>query len=120
MADDYNDNNLLESNELDFSTSVSESKYDDDSIQHLSWNEHIRKRLGMYIGKAGDGSAHDDGIYILLKEIVDNCIDEFVMGYGKVIEIDINDGRVHVRDYGRGIPLAKLRDCVGEINTGGK
>ena len=81
MADDYNDNNLLESNELDFSTSVSESKYDDDSIQHLSWNEHIRKRLGMYIGKAGDGSAHDDGIYILLKEIVDNCIDEIRQGH---------------------------------------
>ena len=80
----------------------------------------IRKRLGMYIGKAGDGSAHDDGIYILLKEIVDNSIDEFNMGAGKVIEIDINDGRVHVRDYGRGIPLASLKDCMGQMNTGGK
>ena len=119
MADERLEDNNLDNNELDFSAPVA-ADYNDDSIQHLSWNEHIRMRLGMYIGKAGDGSAHDDGIYILLKEIVDNCIDEFVMGFGKSIEIDINDGKVHVRDYGRGIPLASLKDCMGQINTGGK
>ena len=112
MAEDYIEDNNLEDNELDFTTNVNPVDYNDDAIQHLSWNEHIRKRLGMYIGKAGDGSAHDDGIYILLKEIVDNSIDEFNMGAGKVIEIDINDGKVRVRDYGRGIPLASLKDCI--------
>ena len=120
MAEDIIDDNVLEDNELDFTTNVNPVDYTDEAIQHLSWNEHIRKRLGMYIGKAGDGSAHDDGIYILLKEIVDNSIDEFNMGAGKVIEIDINDGKVHVRDYGRGIPLASLKDCMGQMNTGGK
>jgi len=120
MAEEIIDDNVLEDNELDFTTNVNPVDYTDDAIQHLSWNEHIRKRLGMYIGKAGDGSAHDDGIYILLKEIVDNSIDEFNMGAGKTIEIDINDGRVHVRDYGRGIPLASLKDCMGQMNTGGK
>lgn len=120
MAEEIIDDNVLEDNELDFTTNINPVDYTDDAIQHLSWNEHIRKRLGMYIGKAGDGSAHDDGIYILLKEIVDNSIDEFNMGAGKVIEIDINDGRVHVRDYGRGIPLASLKDCMGQMNTGGK
>ena len=120
MAEDILDDNVLEDNELDFTTNVNPVDYNDDAIQHLSWNEHIRKRLGMYIGKAGDGSAHDDGIYILLKEIVDNSIDEFNMGAGKVIEIDINDGKVRVRDYGRGIPLASLKDCMGQMNTGGK
>ena len=120
MAEDIIDDNVLEDNELDFTTNVNPVDYNEESIQHLSWNEHIRKRLGMYIGKAGDGSAHDDGIYILLKEIVDNSIDEFNMGAGKVIEIDINDGKVHVRDYGRGIPLASLKDCMGQMNTGGK
>ena len=120
MAEDILDDNVLEDNELDFTTNVNPVDYNDDAIQHLSWNEHIRKRLGMYISKAGDGSAHDDGIYILLKEIVDNSIDEFNMGAGKVIEIDINDGKVRVRDYGRGIPLASLKDCMGQMNTGGK
>ena len=120
MAEDFIEDNTLEDNELDFTTNVNPVDYNDDAIQHLSWNEHIRKRLGMYIGKAGDGSAHDDGIYILLKEIVDNSIDEFNMGAGKTIEIDINDGKVRVRDYGRGIPLASLKDCMGQMNTGGK
>ena len=120
MAEEIIDDNVLEDNELDFTTNVNPVDYNDDAIQHLSWNEHIRKRLGMYIGKAGDGSAHDDGIYILLKEIVDNSIDEFNMGAGKTIEIDINDGKVRVRDYGRGIPLASLKDCMGQMNTGGK
>lgn len=120
MAEDLIEDNTLEDNELDFTTNVNPVDYNDDAIQHLSWNEHIRKRLGMYIGKAGDGSAHDDGIYILLKEIVDNSIDEFNMGAGKTIEIDINDGKVRVRDYGRGIPLGSLKDCMGQMNTGGK
>ena len=120
MAEEIIDDNVLEDNELDFTSNVNPVDYNDDAIQHLSWNEHIRKRLGMYIGKAGDGSAHDDGIYILLKEIVDNSIDEFNMGAGKTIEIDINDGKVRVRDYGRGIPLGSLKDCMGQMNTGGK
>ena len=120
MAEDFIEDNTLEDSELDFTTNVNPVDYNDDAIQHLSWNEHIRKRLGMYIGKAGDGSAHDDGIYILLKEIVDNSIDEFNMGAGKTIEIDINDGKVRVRDYGRGIPLGSLKDCMGQMNTGGK
>jgi len=94
--------------------------YNDDSIRTLEWNEHIRIRPGMYIGKLGDGSAHDDGIYILIKEIVDNCIDEFVMGNGKTIEISIKENTVKVRDYGRGIPLGKVVDCVSKINTGAK
>ena len=95
-------------------------KYTDDSIKSLDWKEHIRIRPGMYIGKLGDGSAHDDGIYVLLKEIVDNCVDEYVMGNGKKIEITIKDNIVSVRDYGRGIPLGKVIDCVSKINTGGK
>ncbi len=94
--------------------------YNDDSIRTLEWNEHIRIRPGMYIGKLGDGSAHDDGIYILIKEIVDNCIDEFVMGNGKTIEITVKENTVKVRDYGRGIPLGKVVDCVSKINTGAK
>ncbi|MCO4292505.1 type IIA DNA topoisomerase subunit B [Solitalea sp. MAHUQ-68] len=94
--------------------------YSEDDIKSLDWKEHIRLRPGMYIGKLGDGSAYDDGIYILLKEIVDNSIDEFVMGSGKTIEITISDHKVSVRDYGRGIPLGKVIDCVSKINTGGK
>jgi topoisomerase IV subunit B len=94
--------------------------YDEDSIKSLEWNEHIRRRPGMYIGKLGDGSAPDDGIYILFKEIVDNSIDEFVMGAGKEIRINVTDEKVAIRDYGRGIPLGKLVDCVSKINTGGK
>lgn len=95
-------------------------KYTEENIRSLDWKEHIRMRPGMYIGKLGDGSSPDDGIYVLLKEVVDNCIDEYVMGHGKVIEIKIEDGVVSVRDYGRGIPLGKVVDCVSKINTGGK
>ena len=94
--------------------------YTEDSIRSLDWKEHIRTRPGMYIGKLGDGSSKDDGIYVLLKEVVDNCIDEHVMGYGKVIDIQIKDGRVDIRDFGRGIPLGKVVECVSKINTGGK
>src|SRR5277367_1581968 len=94
--------------------------YDNDSIRSLDWKEHIRLRPGMYIGKLGDGSSKDDGIYVLLKETIDNSIDEFVMGYGKHIEVTIKDGKVEVRDYGRGIPLGKVIECVSKINTGGK
>jgi len=94
--------------------------YNDDSIRSLDWKEHIRLRPGMYIGKLGDGSSSDDGIYVLVKEIVDNSIDEHMMGYGKQIDVKITDHRVEVRDYGRGIPLGKVIDCVSKINTGGK
>jgi topoisomerase-4 subunit B len=94
--------------------------YSEDSIRSLDWKEHIRLRPGMYIGKLGDGSAYDDGIYVLLKEIVDNSIDEFVMGAGKTIDVNLSDYKVSVRDYGRGIPLGKVIDCVSKINTGGK
>lgn len=94
--------------------------YNEDSIRSLDWKEHIRLRPGMYIGKLGDGSAYDDGIYVLLKEIIDNSIDEFVMGSGKTIEITVSDHKVSVRDYGRGIPLGSVVDVVSKINTGGK
>ncbi|MDT0676869.1 DNA topoisomerase IV subunit B [Autumnicola musiva] len=97
-----------------------ETKYTEDNIRSLDWKEHIRMRPGMYIGKLGDGSSADDGIYILLKEVLDNCIDEFVMGAGKTIEISVQNQRVIVRDYGRGIPLGKLVDVVSKMNTGGK
>lgn len=99
---------------------MAELNYSEDSIRSLDWKEHIRLRPGMYIGKLGDGSAYDDGIYVLLKEIVDNSIDEFVMGSGRTIDITISDQRVIVRDFGRGIPLGKVIDCVSKINTGGK
>ena len=96
------------------------SNYTEENIKSLDWREHIRLRPGMYIGKSGDGSSPDDGIYVLLKEVIDNCIDEFVMGEGKVIDITINDDSVSVRDYGRGIPLGKLVEVVSKMNTGGK
>ncbi|MFT4176238.1 MAG: DNA topoisomerase IV subunit B [Luteolibacter sp.] len=97
------------------------AEYTEDSIKSLDWREHIRMRPGMYIGKLGDGSSPDDGIYILLKEAVDNSIDEHIMGFGKEIRIDIDEqGRVEVRDFGRGIPLGKLYDCAAQINTGAK
>ena len=99
---------------------MEEIRYDEDSIRSLDWQEHIRTRPGMYIGKLGDGSSADDGIYILLKEVIDNCIDEFVMGAGKTIDIKITDNQVEVRDYGRGIPLGKVVDVVSKMNTGGK
>ena len=97
-----------------------DTQYTEDNIRSLDWKEHIRLRPGMYIGKLGDGSSADDGIYILLKEVIDNCIDEFVMGAGKTIEITIKDKVVKVRDYGRGIPLGKVVDVVSKMNTGGK
>tara|TARA_R110002051_G_scaffold165130_3_gene235947 strand:+ start:8578 stop:10440 length:1863 start_codon:yes stop_codon:yes gene_type:complete len=97
-----------------------ETQYTEDNIRSLDWKEHIRLRPGMYIGKLGDGSSADDGIYILLKEVIDNCIDEFVMGAGKTIEISIKDKIVKVRDFGRGIPLGKVVDVVSKMNTGGK
>ncbi|MCC6690442.1 MAG: ATP-binding protein, partial [Bacteroidia bacterium] len=99
---------------------MAEPKYNEDSIKSLDWKDHIRLRPGMYIGKLGDGSSQDDGIYILLKETIDNCIDEYVMGYGKNIDITVRDKTVSVRDYGRGIPLGKVIDCVSKINTGAK
>ena len=95
-------------------------EYTEDSIKSLDWKEHIRLRPGMYIGKLGDGSAHDDGIYVLVKEVIDNSIDEHMMGHGRTINIKITEHRVEVRDYGRGIPLGKVVDCVSKINTGGK
>ncbi|WP_209330350.1 DNA topoisomerase IV subunit B [Lunatimonas salinarum] len=95
-------------------------KYTEDSIKSLDWREHIRLRPGMYIGKLGDGSAQDDGIYVLVKEVLDNSIDEHMMGYGRTIDIKISEHLVEVRDYGRGIPLGKVIDCVSKINTGGK
>ncbi len=98
----------------------STATYNEDSIRSLDWKEHIRLRPGMYIGKLGDGSSTDDGIYVLVKEVIDNSIDEYVMGHGKTIEVKISDHEVEVRDYGRGIPLGKVVDCVSKINTGGK
>ena len=94
--------------------------YTEDSIRSLDWKEHIRTRPGMYIGKLGDGSAKDDGIYVLIKEVIDNSIDEHLMGHGRQIKIKVKDHKVEVRDYGRGIPLGKVIDCVSKINTGGK
>ena len=99
---------------------IRDSKYTEEDIKTLEWREHIRLRPGMYIGKRGDGSAPDDGIYVLLKEVIDNCIDEFVMGHGKTIEVKLDGDTISVRDYGRGIPLGKLMDCAAKINTGAK
>ncbi len=99
---------------------MAQAQYTEENIRSLDWKEHIRMRPGMYIGKLGDGSSADDGIYILLKEVIDNCIDEFVMGAGKTIDISVQGDRVVVRDYGRGIPLGKVVDVVSKMNTGGK
>jgi topoisomerase-4 subunit B len=99
---------------------MAENQYTEDNIRSLDWKEHIRLRPGMYIGKLGDGAAADDGIYILVKEVVDNCIDEFVMGNGKRVDIKVKDGKVSIRDYGRGIPLGKVVEVVSRMNTGGK
>ncbi len=101
-------------------TSSSRKVYDESQIKHLDALEHIRLRSGMYIGRLGDGSNQNDGIYVLLKEVIDNSIDEFIMGYGKKIDVSVKDNRVKVRDYGRGIPLGKVIECVSEINTGAK
>ena len=99
---------------------MAKSNYTEDNIRSLDWKEHIRTRPGMYIGKLGDGSAFDDGIYVLLKEVMDNCIDEFMMGEGNKIEINVKEGIVSIRDYGRGIPLGKVVEVVSKMNTGGK
>ena len=96
------------------------ANYSEDTIRTLDWKEHIRKRPGMYIGKLGDGSSPDDGIYILLKEVLDNCIDEYMMGFGKIIEVSINEHQVAIRDYGRGVPLGKVLDVASKMNTGAK
>lgn len=97
-----------------------ENNYSEDNIISLDWREHIRLRPGMYIGKLGDGSTPDDGIYILIKEVIDNTIDEFVMGFGKQVLIKMDDHSMEIRDFGRGIPLGKVIECVSQINTGGK
>ena len=99
---------------------MAEEKYDSSAIRTLEWNKHIRQRSGMYIGRLGNGDNPEDGIYILLKEVVDNSIDEFGMGYGKQIQITVEDGSVTVRDFGRGIPLDKVIDATSKLNTGGK
>ncbi|MEL7161069.1 MAG: ATP-binding protein, partial [Bacteroidota bacterium] len=99
---------------------MAQTNYTEDNIRSLDWKEHIRLRPGMYIGKLGDGASPDDGIYILLKEVIDNSIDEYVMGHGSKIEVSITDGVASVRDYGRGIPLGKVVDVVSKMNTGGK
>ncbi len=99
---------------------MSVANYTDEHIKTLEWNEHIRRRPGMYIGKLGDGTSSDDGIYVLIKEVLDNSIDEYMMGFGKSIEVDIEGDRVTIRDYGRGIPLGKLSDVASKMNTGGK
>ncbi len=99
---------------------MSVANYSEDAIRTLDWKEHIRRRPGMYIGKLGDGSSRDDGIYILLKEVIDNSIDEFAMGFGKTIEVKIKENKVSIRDYGRGIPLGKVKDVVSKMNTGAK
>lgn len=96
------------------------AKYTEDNIRSLEWREHIRMRPGMYIGKLGDGASQDDGIYVLVKEVIDNSIDEYVMGFGKTIDVTIEERKVTIRDYGRGIPLGKVIDCVSRINTGAK
>ena len=115
---------MSEDKDLEFNENpvqIEAAAYTDDSIRHLSDVEHIRLRPGMYIGKLGDGSQSDDGIYVLLKEVVDNCIDEFKMGFGKRIEIDIIDNHsVVVRDYGRGIPQGMMIQAVSKLNTGAK
>lgn len=99
---------------------MTQAKYTEESIKSLDWREHIRLRPGMYIGKLGDGSSPDDGIYVLIKEVIDNAIDEHIMGHGRTIDIKVTEHKVTVRDYGRGIPLGKVVDCVARINTGGK
>src|SRR6202140_1019402 len=95
-------------------------EYTEESIKSLDWREHIRMRPGMYIGKLGDGSSPDDGIYVMIKEVIDNCVDEHTMGYGKQVDVIIDQKTVTIRDFGRGIPLGKVVDVVSKINTGAK
>ena len=94
--------------------------YTEEAIRTLDWREHIRKRPGMYIGKLGDGSSPDDGIYVLIKEVLDNAVDEYMMGFGRIIEITVNDNLITIRDFGRGIPLGKVLDVASKMNTGAK
>lgn len=113
----------IDTDEITDATSAQQqqaSEYTEDNIRTLDWNEHIRRRPGMYIGKLGDGSAPDDGIYVLLKEVIDNSIDEYMMGFGRQITVDVTDHEVSVRDFGRGIPLGKLVEASSRMNTGGK
>src|SRR6476660_2218290 len=109
-----------EKDALKESTRTNLFEYTEESIKSLDWKEHIRLRPGMYIGKLGDGSSPDDGIYVLVKEVMDNCVDEFAMGYGKTIELTVEGNQVTVRDFGRGIPLGKVIDAVSKVNTGAK
>lgn len=104
----------------DLEMNLPDGNYSDDDIRTLDWQEHIRRRPGMYIGKLGDGSSADDGIYVLLKEVLDNSIDEYMMGFGKAVEVSINEGAVRVRDHGRGVPLGKVKDVSSKMNTGAK
>ena len=104
--------------ELDIN--LPQENYSDDDIKTLDWQEHIRRRPGMYIGKLGDGTSPDDGIYVLLKEVLDNSIDEYMMGFGKTIEVTIENGEVSIRDHGRGVPLGKVKDVSSKMNTGAK
>lgn len=121
MSEDILDFSEQEESVAGITSDVNAEGYDDSAIQTLKWNEHIRRRPGMYIGKLGDGSHSDDGIYVLVKEVVDNSIDEFNMGAGKRIDITLSEeGEVTVRDYGRGIPLGKVKEVASDINTGGK
>ncbi|MBR3708502.1 MAG: type IIA DNA topoisomerase subunit B, partial [Lentisphaeria bacterium] len=110
---------MVEEQENDLLREQAES-YSEDDIKTLQGLEHIRQRPGMYIGRLGDGSHQDDGIYVLFKEVLDNAIDEYVMGYGRRIDVAIEENTFTIRDYGRGIPPGKLVDCVSNINTGGK
>lgn len=114
------DNNVEVAIDLEETENSSENNYAEDAIVHLEWNEHIRRRPGMYIGKLGDGSNEDDGIYVLLKEVLDNALDEYMMGFGKQIVVDVDKNHVAVRDFGRGIPLGKLVVASSQMNTGGK
>lgn len=107
-------------NPVDNGPDASASDYIEENIRTLDWKTHIRLRPGMYIGKLGDGENHDDGIYVLLKEVIDNSIDEYAMGFGKQINVEITETTVTVRDFGRGVPLGKLVDVASKINTGGK
>lgn len=111
---------MTENEILPSDSETAEINYTEDNIVTLSWNDHIRERPGMYIGKLGDGSSADDGIYVLLKEVLDNTIDEFMMGFGKQVDVEVTESSVKVRDFGRGIPLGKLVDAVSKMNTGGK
>lgn len=121
MSDLFDTDNLFpETGEENSNRSSAPANYTEDNITTLDWREHIRRRPGMYIGKLGDGSTSDDGIYVLLKEVLDNAIDEYMMGFGRSIDIEIADGTVTIRDYGRGIPLGKLVDVTSKMNTGGK